>query len=108
MNDFFKETDIAREFHPNGRKKMQATIVKWGNSHGIKIPTTFLKNMHISENDTVDIVLSDEKIIIKKIKYTKHKTTKQRLIEFYGINFDKEHAEQKEMDWGKPVGKEIW
>jgi antitoxin MazE len=108
MNDFFIEKDVAREFHPNGRKTMRATIVKWGNSHGIRIPTTFFKNMHVSENDRVDIVLSDETIIIKKNKYKKHKTTKERLIEFYGTNFDKEHTEQQEINWGKPIGKEIW
>jgi hypothetical protein len=62
MNDFYKETDVARE-----------------------------------------IVLSD-----KKVKYKKHKTTKKRIIEFYGTDFDKERTEQKEIDWGKPVGKEIW
>jgi hypothetical protein len=45
---------------------------------------------------------------IKKIKYTEHKTTKERLIEFYGANIDQKGAEQKEIDWGKPIGKEIW
>jgi antitoxin MazE len=88
--------------------KMQTTIVKLGNSQGIRIPKSFLKNIHISENDIVDITLSDEKIIIKKIKYKKHKTTQERLIEFYGTNFDQEQMEYKEIDWGKPTGKEIW
>jgi antitoxin MazE len=87
---------------------MQTTIVKWGNSQGIRIPKAFLKNIHVSENDPVDITLADEKIIIKKIKYKKHKTTEERLMEFYGANFDKKHTPQQEIEWGKPVGKEIW
>jgi antitoxin MazE len=87
---------------------MQTTIVKWGNSQGIRIPKAFLKNIHVSENDPVDITLSDEKIIIKKIKYKKHKTTKERLVEFYGENFDKKRTPQKEIDWGQSAGKEIW
>jgi hypothetical protein len=52
--------------------------------------------------------LSDEKIIIKKIKYKNHKTTPERLIEFYGTNFDQKQTEYKEIDWGKPTEKEIW
>jgi antitoxin component of MazEF toxin-antitoxin module len=43
----------------------------WGNSQGIRIPKTFLKDIHVSENDPVDIILSDEKIIIKKVKSIK-------------------------------------
>jgi antitoxin MazE len=87
---------------------MRTTVVKWGNSQGIRIPKAFLKNIQVSENDPVDITLSDEKIIIKKIKYKKHKTTEERLAEFYGENFDQEHTVQKEIDWGQPIGKEIW
>jgi antitoxin MazE len=87
---------------------MQATIVKWGNSQGIRIPKAFLKNIHVSENDPVDITLSDGKIIIGKIKYKKHKTTEERLIEFYGKNFDQERTVQKEIDWGQSIGKETW
>ena len=87
---------------------MRTTIVKWGNSQGIRIPKTFLKNIHVSENDPVDITLSGEEIIIKKVKYRKHKTTKERLVEFYGTDFDQKCIIQKEIDWGNSIGKEIW
>jgi antitoxin MazE len=87
---------------------MQTTIVKWGNSQGIRIPKTFLKDLHVSENDPVDITVSGETILIKKIKHTQHKTTKERLAEFYGANFDQKRAGQSEIDWGKTVGKEAW
>jgi antitoxin MazE len=87
---------------------MRTTIVKWGNSQGIRIPKAFLKEIHTAEGDPVDISLLDETITIKKIKYKKHKTTKERLLEFYGTNFEKEHTTQEEIDWGSPVGKEVW
>ena len=87
---------------------MQTTVVKWGNSHGIRLPKAFLQNIKISENDPVDVILENEKIIIKKVNQKIHKTTKQRLIEFYGNNFEKHATLQKEIDWGKPVGNEIW
>jgi len=87
---------------------MQTTIVKWGNSHGIRIPKVFLQNIHIKENDSVDIILEKEKIIITKKNIMEHKTTKERLVEFYGTDFAKKRKPQKEIDWGKPAGKEVW
>ena len=87
---------------------MQTTIVKWGNSQGVRIPKAFLQNINIKENDLVDVILEKEKIIIKKMNAKEHKTTKERLLEFYGVDFDKKHISQKEIDWGAPAGKEIW
>jgi antitoxin MazE len=87
---------------------MQTTILKWGNSQGIRIPKDFLKNIHVSENEPVDIILSDEKIIIKKIKYKNHKTTRERLVDFYSVDFDQKRISQKEIDWGMAAGKEEW
>ncbi|MCL2764787.1 MAG: AbrB/MazE/SpoVT family DNA-binding domain-containing protein [Treponema sp.] len=87
---------------------MQTTVVKWGNSHGIRLPKAFLQNIKIFENDPVDVTLDNERIIIRKVNEKKHKTTKQRLIDFYGNNFEQYAANQKEIDWGKPVGNEVW
>ena len=87
---------------------MQTTVVKWGNSHGIRLPKAFLQDIKIFENDPVDITLENEKIVIKKIHQNEHKTIKQRLYDFYGEKFEQKSIPQKEMDWGKPVGNEIW
>ena len=87
---------------------MQTTVVKWGNSHGIRLPKAFLQNIKITENDPVDVILENEKIIIKKVNLKGHKTIKQRLMDFYGDNYQEYSTLQKEMDWGKPAGNEIW
>jgi antitoxin MazE len=87
---------------------MQTMIVKWGNSQGIRLPKAFLKSVQITENDPIDITLENEKIVIKKINAKEHKTTKERLIEFYGEKYKRKGSPQKEIDWGKPVGNEIW
>ena len=87
---------------------MQTTIVKWGNSQGIRIPKAFLQSIQIAENDPVDVTLKNEKIIISKRNVKEHKTTKRRLLEFYGEDYDQESEPQDEIDWGDPVGKEIW
>ena len=87
---------------------MQTTIVKWGNSQGVRLPKAFLQNIQIAERDPVDVILENEKIIIKKCSTKKHKTTKERLMEFYGPKFDKKRTPQREIEWGNSVGKEIW
>ncbi|GHV96146.1 hypothetical protein AGMMS50293_24660 [Spirochaetia bacterium] len=91
---------------------MQTAIVKWGNSQGIRLPKSFLQNINISENETVDVILEEEMIIIKKINKKIHRTTKERLLEYFGKKNDQnifdQHSQQNEIDWGTPVGKEIW
>jgi antitoxin MazE len=87
---------------------MQTTVVKWGNSQGVRIPKIFLQNINISENELVDVILEDERIIIKKAGSKKHKTIKERLAEFYGVYSDQNYMPQQEIGWGKPAGKEIW
>ena len=89
---------------------MTTTIVKWGNSRGIRLPKPFLESLNLKDNDAVDIVLNNDKIIIKK-KY-RHKTLKQRAEEFYRKDFEtvlKENPYKfEEADWGQPVGEEVW
>lgn len=89
---------------------MTTTIVKWGNSRGIRLPKPFLESLDLKDNDIVDVLTENGKIIIQKSR--RSKTLKQRVEEFYGKDFEtalKENPyEFEEIDWGSPVGEEIW
>ena len=89
---------------------MTTTIVKWGNSQGIRLPKLFLESLNLKDNDVVDILTDNGKIIIQKSHQSK--TLKQRVEAFYGKDFEtvlKENPyEYNEVDWGQPVGDEIW
>jgi antitoxin MazE len=87
---------------------MQTAIVKWGNSQGVRLPKAFLQNINISENETVDIILQNDAIVIKKSEQKKHRTTKERLLDFYGKQYARKRLVQNEIDWGAPAGKETW
>ena len=91
---------------------MTTTIVKWGNSRGIRLPKPFLESLDLKDNDIVDVLTDNGKIIIQKSQKSQHKTFKERVEEFYGKDFETVVAENlyefEEMDWGKPVGEEIW
>lgn len=83
--------------------EMQTTIVKWGNSQGVRLPKHILSRVHLSDHDEVDVYVEDDSIIIKKhCKDAKHKTIQEL---FAGFN---DEYEPIEVNWGDPVGKEIW
>jgi len=94
---------------------MTTTIVKWGNSRGIRLPKPFLESLDLKDNDTVDIITDNGAIVIKKSEKYQYKTLKQRLEEFHGKDLEtilEEADENNErpvmVDWGKPEGEEIW
>ena len=81
---------------------MQTTIVKWGNSQGIRLPKQLLDSVNFSDYDTVDVKAEGNAIIIKKIESKRvHKTLKERL-----SGFDGEYVFE-EWDTGEPVGEEV-
>lgn len=47
---------------------MQATIQRWGNSQGIRIPKAFLEALGMAENDLVELSRVDNNIVITKVK----------------------------------------
>lgn len=48
---------------------MKSKLQKWGNSQGVRIPNSFLKELGLKENDNIDISISHDSIIIKKDNY---------------------------------------
>lgn len=89
---------------------MYATIQKWGNSQGLRIPKTLLDAVGLRENDRVELVQSEGGIQIKKPVSAQHRTLEERLTAFYGKNIDEldRIASEPEVDWGKPEGAELW
>ena len=86
---------------------MVATLQKWGNSHGIRVPKQLLNDLNIKVNDKLNIEVENDKMIIKKEKT--HKTLKERLEDFYKKPISKiKKIEVEEIDTGSPVGDEIW
>jgi len=84
---------------------MIATVRKFGGSLGVQFPASLLKNVQISENDNVDILVMDNNIVIKRQESKKHLTTKERIAAFFETIDD---IQLHEINWGKPQGREIW
>ena len=91
---------------------MTTIIARWGNSRGIRLPKPFLESVNLKENDTVDVQIENNAIIIRKSEQQKHKSVKQRVEGFYKKDFEsvltENPYEYEEVDWGHPVGDEVW
>jgi antitoxin MazE len=81
---------------------VRATIVKWGNSQGIRLPKRLLESAEIGEHDALEIVVENHSIIIRKTNPQTSKTIQERFEGFTGS------YQTEIVDWGNSVGKEIW
>ena len=80
---------------------MEARLQKWGNSDGIRIPSSILKALNLKTNDTVNLEQIEDKIIISKPVKSKISLA-EKFKEYNGVNL------AKEFSWDDARGKEIW
>ena len=78
---------------------MEATVQKWGNSLGIRIPNLIVREFSLQNGSVVNISDNGNEIVIKPVR-------KNRLSEMLDtINDQNIH---QEVATTGPVGKEIW
>jgi antitoxin MazE len=82
---------------------MHTKIQKWGNSQGIRFPKHILQETHINVGDELNVFVSNGKIIIEPLNNVKNKYNIKELV----ARIPKDYV-SKELEWGKPVGKEEW
>lgn len=52
---------------------MQVQIKKWGNSAAVRLPQAILAQLHIRENDSLDLEVQSEGLILKPVKRPKYR-----------------------------------
>jgi antitoxin MazE len=82
---------------------MVTKIQKWGNSQGLRLAKEVLQNARMSLGDEVDVTARDGLIIIAPIRRVRGKHSLARLISQIPRNYT-----ASEVDWGRPVGREVW
>jgi len=82
---------------------MHAKIQKWGNSQGLRLAKNLLADAHLSVGDEVDIIVKDGIMIVTPAKRIRGRHTLEDLVARIPDNY-----KTSEVDWGEPVGKEIW
>ncbi len=81
---------------------MEAKLQKWGNSYGIRIPSSLLKELNIKENDLLNIKQDDKKIIIMKASNMNKVSLAKLFAQYNGENM------AKDFSWDDNVGREVW
>ncbi|MDR3295016.1 MAG: AbrB/MazE/SpoVT family DNA-binding domain-containing protein [Clostridiales Family XIII bacterium] len=76
-------------------------LAAWGNSIALRIPKPILNQSEINENAIVTLEVTENKEIIIKQKY-RHRTLEERF-----AGWDGNH-EPELVDFGTPVGGEVW
>lgn len=77
-------------------------IQRWGNSQGIRLPKQLLDALHWELNEKITITPQDNRLILEPAHPKKHQTIAELFNGFDG------QYNCSEIDWGQPVGKEIW
>lgn len=78
-----------------------AVIGKWGNTNAIRIPKLLCDEIGLRAKDEVSLNVVDNKIVIGKLdeQFSIHNLIK---------SWNGKRYNCKEMDWGEPVGDELW
>ena len=79
---------------------MRAQIVPWGNSPALPIPRAMLDALKIREGDEVELMVEDGRLTAQPVN-------PKLTLEFLVAAITPENCHE-ELDWGKPVGNEVW
>jgi antitoxin MazE len=78
-------------------------VSRWGNSLGVRIPQHLAAQLKLKAGTQVSFEASADSLTIKPAKPPRKKWTEAELLK--GVTPEKVPGE---VDWGAPVGKEVW
>lgn len=85
-------------------KPIITKVTPWGNSFGIRLPKGFVEDNKFLTDEFLEVDKKDGVLHIKKVSLSNVHTK-----EYFKNGIKKmSPVKDKEYDWGKPVGKEIW
>jgi len=87
---------------------MKATIQRVEDNFIVSLPASFVNNIKLKERETVQVFEEYGRIIIQKsdMATLANDTTRPTISELFE-GYEDEY-ESIQIDWGTPVGKEIW
>jgi len=80
---------------------VRAHVRKWGNSLAVRIPSSFAEEIGLQEDGQIEMSVSDGKVLIEPA--TSPTYSLDQLLD--RVTDDNLHPE---VDWGEPVGNEVW
>jgi antitoxin MazE len=82
---------------------VRTEFVKWGNSLALRVPSAFAKEVGAAEGKRAEMTVENGALVVKVARAKRRRYNLEKLIA--GITKENRHPE---IDWGPPVGDEIW
>jgi antitoxin MazE len=79
---------------------MTTQVAKWGNSLGVRLPKSIAQDARLGAGDKVDVSIEGDAVVIRRAR---RRYTIEELVA--GITKKNRH---RHVDWGPPVGGEVW
>jgi antitoxin MazE len=80
---------------------MKTQIGQWGNSLALRIPQYAAEALDLKPNDAVECTIEAGKLIVQRIQILPELSLDELLA---GIT----EFSEGEVEWGKPMGEEVW
>lgn len=83
---------------------MNTRVSGFSGAGSLRLPLSLLKDASIPEDDEVEVSVADGSITIRRLSPARfrHRTIQERFAGYEG------RLEEPEIDWGAPVGGEVW
>jgi antitoxin MazE len=82
---------------------MITKVQKWGNSQGLRLSKALLSDVAIEVGDAVDVAVHQGALIVTPVRRVRGGHDLRDLVRRMPKGFKAE-----ELDWGAPVGREVW
>ena len=82
---------------------MITKVQKWGNSQGLRLSKDLLSDAQIDVGDEVDVSVHDGSLVITPARRVRGGLDLEHLVARIPEGYEPE-----ELDWGPPVGREVW
>lgn len=82
---------------------MVTKVQKWGNSQGLRLSKALLADVEIKIGDAVDVAVRDGALVVTPLRRVRGGHDLRELVK----RIPKD-SETEEVDWGTPVGREVW
>lgn len=82
---------------------MITKVQKWGNSQGLRLSKELLSDADIDVGDAVNVAVHDGALVITPVNRVRGGQDLEQLVKRIRKDY-----KPKELDWGYPVGREVW
>lgn len=82
---------------------MLTKIQKWGNSQGLRFTKALLEEAQINVGDEVEVSVHKGRIVVEPVTKVRGRYDLEALVSKMPEGYQAE-----ELDWGPPVGREVW